>query len=134
MATKIQINDLKALQALLSVDPEFEVEFRNAVVTELHKRIIVPTVDRRVQALVEAEVNHALGVQERYGGRITLTPEVAEVIKTAVEKEAHSILCGVVKEITDKVLSKTIIQDNVIHSATVRAVEEYKTKVREAVS
>jgi hypothetical protein len=134
MSTKIQINSLTALTALLSADPEFEVEFRNAVVNELHKRIVVPTVDRRIQALVETEVNHALGTAERYGGQIKLAPRIAEAIKAAVREEASRILSGVVKEITDEVLSKTIIQDNVIHSATVRAVEDYKAKVRKAVS
>ena len=133
MSTKIQINCLKALETLLGADPEFEVEFRNAVVAELHRKIIVPIVDKRVQSLVETEVNHALGTADRYGGQIKLAPRIADAIEGAVRAEASRVLVGVTEQIVKEVLNKETIKANVIHSATVRAVEEYKAKIEKAI-
>ncbi len=84
MSTKIQINCVKALEALLKADDECEVEIRKAVLLEYERRHILPTIEARVKAVVGQELE-AIFAKSEWNG-LTLRPQ----FKTQVEAAARN--------------------------------------------
>jgi hypothetical protein len=85
MSVKIQINCVKALETLLNADPEFEVEFRKAVLLEYERKHILPTIEARVKAIIEDTIANTFATSDWQG--IHLKPK----FKEQVEKTAHNI-------------------------------------------
>ena len=82
MSTKIQINCVKALEALLKADGECEVEIRKAVLLEYERRHVLPTIEARVKAVVNQEIE-AIFAKSEWNGLVLRPQFKAQVEATA---------------------------------------------------
>ncbi len=105
MSTKIQINSLKALETLLNGDPEFSVEFRKSVLLEYEKKHILPSVQNRLEEMIQETMDSVLCV-DNFGGSLHIRPETKRKMKSLAKDCIEDTLQEFLHEAAEEVCCK----------------------------
>lgn len=136
MATKIQINSLPALEALLASDPDFEVEFRKAVIAEYEKKHILPTIEKRVKELVGAAVHEQLGGVD-YHNRPNVRDDFVEEVNRVVGVSIAGMVEQAVEDAIGIHLTPEVLASRIDEAVEARLIwtlrEELDAKVKKAI-
>lgn len=104
MGVKIQINCLSAIEKLLASEPEFEVEFRKAVLLEYERKHILPVIEARVRAIVEDTIANTLATSDWQGVHLK------GKFKEEVQKTAHNVGADAVDEAIRDQIKATVAE------------------------
>lgn len=111
MSVTIQINSVAALERLLQGEGDEQVSIKKAVLLEYERRHVLPVIEARVKAIVEAEVANQMGKSTWQG--FQLKKEVADQVQKLAREEAKMLLSGEVRTAVNKVRNEAGIDQMV---------------------
>ena len=129
MSTKIQINSLKALEALLNSDPEFAVEFRKSVLLEYEQKHIRPLIEAHVKTVVEAAVGDELGRVDIWAKGAKLADSHKTAVLAIAKAEGRKLLSEYTKEAIQTVFTESYVKATIESAVNAEIIEEVRRKV-----